>query len=192
MLTAGFVAGVTLRGDGGWRPSAINSPSLDRALAAQPDARALRQLYPRGEGRELVAVVLGSSKCGASRGSEIGQAIRAILDTLDQVARAHTTQFSTVGIALDERPSDGLEWLASLGGFNEVAAGARWLSMGAHRYLWSAAGSPTAIPQVIIAVRTVRVSRTGIEIFESRELARLVGARAIIDRDSLQSVLGIL
>lgn len=189
VFATGLLAGSQLTAVSRSGAGRVDGPDLERALAAHAHARALTTRFPRGEGRQLVAVVLGSSKCGASRGTELARSIRKLLDTLANIASDSQMQYTTVGVALDERPSGGLDWLASLGGFDEVMAGGRWLSVGAQTFLWSPSRNSAAIPQIVILTRTVSVAQSGIAYSDSRETGRLVGARAIQYPGDLRSLM---
>lgn len=106
-------------------------------------------------GRQLVMVVIGSSRCGAGQGSDVVVSLQEVRDSLRAVARRRQMAFSSIGVALDDDPRVGLEWLAQLGGFDEVAAGGNWLNTAAVEFVWRDPTGFGAQPQVIVQLRTI-------------------------------------
>ncbi len=136
--------------------------------------------------RELVVVHIGSSRCAASRRAEVIEAVRIAMKVLRRTADSSGLRFRAVGVAKEIHASAGIDHLASVGEFDEVAAGGSWQNLTAHRYVWGEIPGVAATPQVIVTLRkVVSPSRqspgVGYAISSEHLLARHVGVLEIAD-----------
>lgn len=135
---------------------------------------------------ELVVVYIGSSRCAASRRAEVIEAVRVAVRVLRRTADSAGVRFRAVGVAKEIRARAGIDHLASVGAFDEVAAGGSWHNLTAHRYVWGEIPGVAATPQVIVTLRKlVSPSKqdpgVGYAISSERLLARHVGVLEIAD-----------
>lgn len=126
---------------------------------------------------EIALVFVGSSTCMWSRTNEVRQGVHAAQRSLADVARREGATMRSVGIAVGDRPADGLEFLANVASFDEVAIGGGWSSLGVTRYLVRDFPGPDKTPQLLVLRRVVGEEGWGIT--RERLLLRLVGAEEI-------------
>ena len=76
----------------------------------------------------------------------------------------HYTRYAhvgVVGVAIDEEPEAGLDFLSEIGGggvrhaFDQIAIGGSWLNEHLVRFVWREAVAEAATPQVIVVERLV-------------------------------------
>jgi hypothetical protein len=152
-------------------------PALLQAQNASPASYAPAKLLPAGN--QLVAVFIGATHVGASRGSELAAAIREMKPILARHASAAGRPLSLVGVALDWDTDHGIAFLRELGRWDEVIAGNNWLNLGAEQHIWRAEGGRPAIPQLIIYEREISGELKGLEFGPNRLLRRIVGTDSI-------------
>jgi hypothetical protein len=144
-------------------------------------------------GRQLVMIVVGSSQCGASRGSDVLVSIRILRDSLRAIARRRQVAFSSIGVALDDDPRLGLEWLGHIGGFDEVASGGNWLNTAAVEFIWREPTSFGAQPQVIVEFRSIeRENQRRYRPPVGEVLIRMIGQKDITTMAGLEAVDSLL
>ncbi len=131
-------------------------------------------------GVEVLAVVIGSQSCGASTTPGFSGAIARILTELETDATRHGRRFSSVGVALDQSPADGIQFLSTIGSFDEVMVGRSWLNSGAVHYIWRDIAGMPALPQLVLVERSVSVGERSISIGSDKLLARHVGIDQIM------------
>jgi hypothetical protein len=127
-----------------------------RPSDAPHNAPTVGSMLQRGQSVQLTMIVLGSSGCGASRGTELLTTLLRIRDTLRAAATRRGIPFAAIGIALDHDPKIGLRWIDEVGGFDEVLVGMGWLNTGVIEYVWRIPGGAGSTPQVIVGVRSIR------------------------------------
>jgi hypothetical protein len=154
--------------------------SLQANLSAQTGT-AYRPSYENPRGREIVAVLVSSSKC-------IGNTVPGFLTAVDTMNRALAAQarrsgrqFVAVGVATDWDTDSGYAYLKSLTRFDEVIVGRNWFNLGASRYVWGDSAARPIEPQVILLERTITMGDSGVAIGPTRVLARYQGADKIIE-----------
>lgn len=130
-------------------------------------------------GTELLAILIVSSVCGASEYDALPGDVEKIRAGLSRRAREHGWHFSALGIALDERPADGLAFLQRFGPLDEVLAGGSWLNTGSVEYLVRNLPGAMAVPSLIVIDRTVQTGPKRLVVGDDHVLARLVGLREI-------------
>lgn len=145
-------------------------------------------LYPRVDaanqvmhsGRELVLVFIGSSKCGASAVPALPAALDSIRASAARYAASVHDQFSSLGIAVDQQPNDGLLFLKKFGVFDQIAVGHNWLNAAAISYIWRETPGPGSLPQVVLVERQLDVTGDGVSVGADRILARKTGSDGLI------------
>ncbi len=152
----------------------------------------LRTLQANHSGRELVMVIVGGYSCGASRGTLLGKKILGVRDSMRAMAKRDNYSFVSIGVALDEDPELGIMWLNELGGFDEVAAGHRWLNTAAVEYIWRTHGGFGVTPQVIILTRRIERSDGDLRPLDVKVLARMVGVSDIHNLAGLSAIDSLL
>jgi hypothetical protein len=130
-------------------------------------------------GESVEAVFVGASTCSASRSSTLAGRVKAALSLLRDSAAAAGVGFAAIGVSLDWGPSDGIRWLRGIADFDEVIAGRNWVNLAAIDYLWRDSAAVPALPQLIVAARTIRAESTRVVASEPRRVLRLLGEGAI-------------
>jgi hypothetical protein len=133
-----------------------------------------------GSRRELVAVLVVSSTCEASRTPGLPAAIRAMTQRVARQAGGRGASFATLGVAVDWHPDEGMKFLRRFGPLDEVVTGRSWLNRGVLEFLWRDRLARAALPQLIIAERQVDVSSSSVNTSSDRVLLRRTGAREIM------------
>jgi hypothetical protein len=130
-------------------------------------------------GRELVLVFLGSTGCSASRATGFDTTWTKIQTLIRQGTQSSKwNRISTVGVAIDWLPSEGLDYLRSIGRFDEVIAGRNWLGSGVDRYV-RGTGAVPATPQILVLERTVQVGDGAYLFTDEKVLLTKAGLREI-------------
>ena len=154
-------------------------PTIARKFRDDPDATTQPQrriIKGRvGSGTELIAFFIASSTCGASQHPTLPQALRQIRDSLTVTAKGQGKRFIFAGVALDETPAKGLDFLQPFGPFDEVIAGGSWLGTGAVDFLIRSIPGPLAMPQLLIIERDVVVEKSTITVGPDRIVTRVLG-----------------
>lgn len=136
---------------------------------------------PIPNGATIEAVFVGASTCGASRSPALPRDVKAALSLLRDSARVAGVPFSTVGVALDWVPAEGIDWLRRVADFDEIIAGKNWANLGAIDYLWRDSLTVPAMPQLIVVTRTIRADSARILASSPLTVLRLLGAGSIHD-----------
>ena len=134
-----------------------------------------------GPSRHVVAIFVASSTCGASEFPGLHEALRDIRYTLGARARDGETRFVSVGVALDDDPWRGTEFLKTFGPFDEVLAGGSWLNTGAITFMLRDWPSPRTIPQLVLVERAVAGTELSVLSVTDRVVGRKIGAEAIVN-----------
>jgi hypothetical protein len=160
------------------------------AVLDAPDGKLRRSPLPNGA--TLEAVFVGASTCAASRSSALPRDLKAALSLLRDSATAAGISFSTIGVALDWVPADGINWLKRIADFDEVIAGRNWANLGAIDYLWNDSLTVPAMPQLIVAIRTVATDSARVVASAPHTVLRLLGPGSLhdwVERHSNRSAL---
>lgn len=152
------------------------------------EEKRLVDVLPDSISTQLVMVVVGSSRCGASQGNALAKAIRMVRDSARLMAEEQSVPFVTIGVALDYWPEEGLRWLRGIGEFDEVLSGQKWLGEGAFQFVWGVQGAPTVVPQIILETRTIERRKFQLRVINRSELARMVGPVDILEAHGLNSL----
>ena len=138
-------------------------------------------------GTELIAFFIASSTCGASQHPTLPLALRQIRDSLTVTAKSEGKRFIFAGVALDETPAKGLEFLKPFGPFDEVIAGGSWLGTGAVDFLIRSMPGPLAMPQLLILERDVVAEKSTITVGPDRIVTRVLGFAEIFKMAGLSA-----
>lgn len=127
-----------------------------------------------GVQREVVAVLLVSSTCGASTDPTFPETLDRLRQMLHEAARASGARPVFSAIATDWDPREGIRVLERFGHFDEISAGRQWLGPGAQ---FSSADPrfTMAVPQIVFLERVMVVAPGRTEIRDQRILKRVVG-----------------
>ena len=79
-----------------------SDPAAAQRFAKTPPRPSLTKTFQSGSGQELVLIILGSARCGASRGSELTKSIFAVRDSARLIANRQGMRFRVVGVAIDD------------------------------------------------------------------------------------------
>ncbi len=153
------------------------------------------RLTPVGkEGSEILVVLIGSSRCAASRQPVLVAAMKALRERIVGVAAKNGMQVAFVGVALDDNLSTGLKWLVSVGPFDEIGVGRNWLNSYMIHLVHRDLPGDAAIPQLIVIRRAVSSTRAGTVLVGSDDIvAREVGLDGIRELAAPnRSILGTL
>jgi hypothetical protein len=162
--------------DSGPRATAFTPAQGQHATADSLSQHVLRL----GTTDELVAVLIASSDCGASQKEELRRALRGLRSAIVAMPEAKSKRVVLIGAALDWAIPDGVAYLKSIGGFDEIAVGNSWLNAAAIQYIWQAPGRLTSIPQLVVFEREVTVTREGITVSPSHIIKRMRGVPEIL------------
>jgi hypothetical protein len=124
------------------------------ASAQQAEGVRYRPSQFQHEGREIVAVVVGSSECGWSNLEDYVALVDPMLRALQAQAEARGLGFTAIGVALDEPADSGIAYLKRLAAFDEVLAGRVWSNTGlTHFFPPGTAGQTPSTPMLLIQER---------------------------------------
>jgi hypothetical protein len=112
-----------------------------------------RPTETRHQGRDIVAIVIGSSQCGFSTWPKYMAVIDPLLRTLQEQARARGFGFTAVGMAVDDPADSGYAYLKRLAEFDEILTGRQWLNTGLVHFLWPDSTITPATPELLILAR---------------------------------------
>lgn len=139
--------------------------------SAPPPSRAL------SSGKDTVALVFLDGRCAACRSEPNATKLS------DALKRTHVItdrRLHVVGIALDDDPSEGIEYLSTAGVFDEISAGASWINSFVIDYIWADSIGVGAIPQLILLTRDVTIHDEGIRVNTPVVLARHEGMAEVV------------
>ncbi len=132
------------------------------------------------KGTERVAIFIGSSTCGAAEDDRVVKGLPILWADLARGAREKGMSFSTIGIAVDWRVSDGMGFLQKLGWFDEVMTGRNWLNQGAYRFIFSDLAGPSSVPQILLIERDIDPTQGTVQVLAERIVDRKVGLTEIV------------
>ena len=107
------------------------------------------------EGRELVAVYIGSTDCGPCQWPQVKQAVRAMKPLLAAQAKQRGMAFSVIGSTQDWDLKQGAAFFDSLGAFDQLVIGGNWTNLAVEQFVLRDSLALLAMPQVVVIERTV-------------------------------------
>jgi hypothetical protein len=135
--------------------------------------------YKKDHRLEIDLIYIGSSSCHFSNTNKLYKSVDAIKSLVQKKAIKNNVGFSTIGIATDRNPAQGIKHLSKLGNFNEIVAGNGWNNIGITRYVENM-GAEASTPQVILTFRTYS-SPYEINVIKEKRVLSLKGERQIIN-----------
>ncbi len=130
------------------------------------------------EGRELVAIYIGSTDCGPCLSPEVKGAVRAMKPLLAAQAKQRGVAFTVIGAAQDWDLKRGAAFLEPLGAFDQVVIGGNWTNIAVEQFILRDSLAEMAMPQVVLIERTVNVGGR-VTVSEPRVLRRISGGAEI-------------
>lgn len=129
------------------------------ALADKSDSAELASIGA-SSGRQLVAYVFVSSKCGYCRAKDVKEAIRGLRALLLTRYRSEFRRISVVGVAIDDKTADGFGYLHDIGSesFDEIDVGGGWQNEHAVNKIWRDHDSEALVPQILIVSRRLNAT----------------------------------
>lgn len=166
-------------------PSALEELGIDPTTldpdTLTPQLAKRLGLHTHRPSTEVVAIVISASFCVANSVKGFHEATRAIPSLINAQLRNRPEAITrAVGIAVDQSPRVGSEYLLKLAEFDEIIAGGNWLNTATEKYFYSGYRLEPAIPQVLILERTVTWSAHSVSLSGEKVLATLNGADSII------------
>lgn len=160
-------------------------PTISRLLGG-PSSFAVSSLFPDATyqfvsataGTQLLFVYVGSSSCGSSNNPDVPEMIRALQDLVRSKAQERNYQFVSIGIAAELNPESGIDHLAKVSAFDEIAAGQSQHNQALAHFVHVDHRGLAATPQVIIVERNLveeAPGRVDPSIRAERVLLRKVG-----------------
>ena len=141
--------------------------------------------YMRGAaieaGTELVLVYIGQSTCGPCTWDSFKADLEAAKLALAARAEADSMRFAVIGVAAEHNVEEGLAFLRSSGGFDELAIGRNWFNSAVLSHLWRPDGldeRAIGFPSVIVFERDMTMAET-IAASPPRYRVELAGADAV-------------
>ena len=129
-------------------------------------------------GKEELLLLLGSSKCGASKNPPFNLAFSKIRKELKRRAHAEGTRFSVVGVACDSDITAGRRFLEELGPFDQEIVGGSWLNPAFISFVWRDHPGCAVLPQLLVIERNITIGEP-IKVGEDVILARICGLARI-------------
>ena len=130
------------------------------------------------EGRELVAIYIGSTDCGPCQWPQVKSAIRDMKSLLAAQAKQRGEALTVIGAAQDWDVKRGAAFLEPLGAFDQVAIGGNWTNLAVEQFVLRDSLAEMVMPQVIVLERTVRLGKR-VTVSEPRVLRRILGGADI-------------
>ena len=188
-LLAWLAAGVVLLA-GAARDSAAEVPQTAVAVGAPDTVPGLPPISPAERryvpdyalrtGDEVVMVLVGASFCLAHRTPGFAQAVEDAKVHVQRQAKADGRQFRAMGVSLDWKTDEALEFLSAFGEFDELSVGSNWVNASAFRYIWSDHPGEPQVPQIVVVQRHVDAGDRTIRVSGERVIRRISGTDAIL------------
>jgi hypothetical protein len=154
-------------------------PSTDSAV---PDSTRLARV-DLAPGRQLIAFVLGGSKCASCRSDEVKSAIRVLRDSLHARYDGSYRTIRVVGVAINTDVREGLDYLRSidLDAFDEISIGGGWQNQNVVRLVWRLRVAEPAAPQVVLVSRgmAAELSPLAVHYADDSIVTAFVGRKAL-------------
>lgn len=152
-----------------------------RRMIVPPPASAVASSAPRtrppGESHELVLIYFGSAHCAWAKRPELPRVVDSAKRQLARYAASRGLSFTTIGVALDWSPKEGLEHLAQIGEFDEVSAGSSWSNSIALKFFGKAVFGPASTPEIIILERSIGYPNPATGVFNNETTSERFVAR---------------
>jgi hypothetical protein len=160
----------------------VGSFVLTRRVLATRPRQETDQVQTRAPvGPELLAIFVASSGCGASRYPGLHEALTALREKLRLDARRADRRFVSVGVAIDQDPTSGENFLKGFGPFDEILSGGGWLNTGSIVFLIRDVPGPMAIPQLVVIERNVALANAvAVPSVTDRVIGRTIGGAGIV------------
>jgi hypothetical protein len=130
--------------------------------------------------REVVAVVVASSRCEFSTRPRFMQAVDPLLRALQGQARARGSGFAAVGVAVDVQADSGFAYFRRLAEFDEVVAGRTWLNSGLLYYATPARVTTQMTPSLIVFEREIVDGARHTTVGPERHLVSVLGLDSVV------------
>ena len=127
------------------------------------------------EGRELVAVYIGSTDCGPCQLPDVKNAVRAMKPLLAAQAKQRGIALTAIGVAQDWDLKQGAAFLEPLGAFDQVVIGGNWTNIAVEQFVLRDSVAEMAMPQIVLVERAVQLG-TRVTVSAPRVLRRISGA----------------
>jgi hypothetical protein len=145
-----------------------------------PRVGALTRLRQPGRRREMLFVLIASSRSYGVRDPGFKQHLARARELVAHEATARGAVFGSIGISVDPVVDDGLEFLHDVGPFDEVDSGNNWESLGATVFLWRGVRVEPAVPQVLVVARDVDARNRLLVLGAERLLVQKIGSDSVI------------
>lgn len=130
------------------------------------------------QGRELVAIYIGSTDCGPCQWPQVKNAVRVMKSLLATQAKQRGIALTVIGAAQDWDVKRGAAFLEPLGAFDQVVIGGNWTNLAVEQFVLRDSLAEMAMPQVVLMERTVGAG-TRVTVSEPRLLRRITGGADI-------------
>jgi len=134
--------------------------------------------YVSPNGREIVAIYIGSSTCGPCLTPEVKAAVRKMKVLVADQAKKQGASFAAIVAANDWEISKATTFVEPLGEFDQLVLGGNWTNLAIERYVWRDPEGVPAMPQVLVIERTV-TSGSRMTFSEPKVLRRVMGGKEI-------------
>lgn len=131
-------------------------------------------------GVELIAVYIGAEFCGPCHDPQLKKAIRKMKTILSERAAKEQQSFSVTGVSTDWEVEKGVQYLRSIGPFDEIIAGKSLFNQAASEYIWKDSSGTPVVPQLVLIEREVSYKDGRALISNDRILDRHIGTIEII------------
>jgi hypothetical protein len=149
---------------------------VSRGAGAQAADYVPSQRLP--EGRELVAIYIGSTDCGPCQWPQVKSAVRAMKSLLATQAKQRGVALTVIGAAQDWDVKRGAVFLEPLGAFDQVVIGGNWTNLAVEQFVLRDSLAEMAMPQVVLMERTVHLAER-VTVSKPRLLRRISGGADI-------------
>ena len=129
--------------------------------------------YRKEYSRELQLIYIGSSRCAFSNNKEMYDAVDGIKSLLSEKADSLSIGFTSIGIASDWDPDQGIDHLNKFGYFDEIIVGNNWSNTGVVRYLGEMNGE-LSTPQILVTLRTY-IGPVKAKVSEEKKILTITG-----------------
>jgi hypothetical protein len=152
------------------------------APAPQPSAGApATEERPPSElrGTEVVVVFLSASFCMGAQNPDLRRLLPTLRARLTENLTGTEDEVTMIGVALDARPAEGIDYLQGMAEFDEIIAGKNLLNSGAIRFFWRDLPGSPEIPQIVVLRRTYHLHGSSGDIGPDEEVVRFTGSDEI-------------
>lgn len=108
--------------------------------------------YRRSVGPQLALLFVGSSTCPWSTDPDLVPVLEALKRQLADYSESRGLGFRALAVSVDWVPERGLDYLASLGAFDEIAVGGNWANSVLLDHVWER-GASVVTPAVFLYYR---------------------------------------